>query len=824
MTDLATFLEHFRPGGHVTYVAIVPDGQTAARTFNGHDQSAAAQWLEARNRHAGCYFTVNPTPPDLDRKPTKGTITAVAGVWADIDPLDGAGRSWTDERTRLLALADELAQLDLPPSLIVDSGNGIQPVWLLEDPIEATREYHDAAEALCIRVEASLGAKGTHNVDRLLRVPGTTNWPNAKKKKLGRGETQARLIHATWRRYQWRDLEALATRLEEAPPPHAEPIERERRQDGDQHSTALDQEDLDELRKAVAGESQQGWHDAMVRLIARLVHDGASDWFIKDWALQYRWPEYSVDQTLRDVDTMIAGARAKGYERARQHGAPEIDTAPGNFAVNVRAAIASLHASDRQIFDRGGQLVRPVEHSAATGSADGVYRPAGALILAPVGADWIRVQLADVAAWRRFDARTEKYKACDPPPDIARTIVNAPDEGRWHYLRGIVRHPVLLPSGRRVTAQGYDHGTGLLVDAPGTWPPLPDRPTRADAEAAVEALQHLFRYFPWAADVDLAVALSAILTALVSPILDAVPGHAIDAPAAGTGKSKLMNAVAMIATGATAATLDYGDNPEEAAKRLDSALLAGDPILHIDNIEGPLEGAALCQTITQSFRRMRLLGSNSMVTVPCNILITATGNNLTLRGDIVRRMLVCRLDAQCERPEEREISQDLLAEVAEQRGDLVMLAQTIMLAYIRAGRPRLGLTPIGSFEAWSDLVRDPLVWAGLADPVQSIARSRKDDPLAQALRDVLAAWYDAWRSEPVTVADLIERAEARAANGAAEFKEALSLVCLRGGKLDGVRLGYWLRKNRDCRSAGLSLTRTGEVAHGGSTKWQVVPR
>ena len=213
-----------------------------------------------------------------------------------------------------------------------------------------------------------------------------------------------------------------------------------------------------------------------------------------------------------------------------------------------------------------------------------------------------------------------------------------------------------------------------------------------------------------------------------------------------------------------------------------------------------------------------------MVTVPCNILITATGNNLTLRGDIVRRMLVCRLDAQCERPEEREISQDLIAEVTDQRGELVRCAQTIMLAYIRAGRPKLGITPIGSFGDWSRLVRAPLVWAGCADPVATVTRARSDDPTVQALGSILAAWFEAWRSEPVTVAGLIDRAEARATNGATELKEALGLVCLRGGKLDGVRLGYWLRKNRDCRAGGLMLARTGERAHGGALTWQVVLR
>ena len=115
--------------------------------------------------------------------------------------------------------------LDTPPSFIVDSGNGIQPVWLLADPIEANEEYRQAAESLCAQIEAALGAKGTHNVDRLLRVPGTRNFPNAKKRALGRDETQARLLCWTWCRYSWTDLEQLAEHLRCNPPRHAVPCE-----------------------------------------------------------------------------------------------------------------------------------------------------------------------------------------------------------------------------------------------------------------------------------------------------------------------------------------------------------------------------------------------------------------------------------------------------------------------------------------------------------------------------------------------------------------------------------------------------------------------
>ena len=74
----------------------------------------------------------------------------------------------------------------------------------------------------------------------MLRVPGTTNYPNAKKKELGRGKSEARLLHANWRRYGWRDLEDLAARLEDEPLGHAEPIEYRERGYINGHAVHLD--------------------------------------------------------------------------------------------------------------------------------------------------------------------------------------------------------------------------------------------------------------------------------------------------------------------------------------------------------------------------------------------------------------------------------------------------------------------------------------------------------------------------------------------------------------------------------------------------------
>jgi hypothetical protein len=196
----------------------------------------------------------------------------------------------------------------------------------------------------------------------------------------------------------------------------------------------------------------------------------------------------------------------------------------------------------------------------------------------------------------------------------------------WPSLSAVVKTPVLTGDGRYLTRPGYDGSTRLLIDIEPGWPELPDHPTLEDARVSIRRLLEHLRHFPWASESDRSVALSLMLTAVLRPTLPTAPLHAVDSPEAGTGKSLLVDAASILATGLAASVLEYGSDATEAAKRVDSARLAGDAVIALDNIEAPLEGAALCQALTQANRRMRMLGSNAMITVPCSALFSAWHN------------------------------------------------------------------------------------------------------------------------------------------------------------------------------------------------------
>ena len=117
----------------------------------------------------------------------------------------------------------------------------------------------------------------------------------------------------------------------------------------------------------------------------------------------------------------------------------------------------------------------------------------------------------------------------------------------------------------------------------------------------------------------------------------------------------------------------------------------------------------------------------------------ANGNNITIVGDLCRRVIRSRLDAQMERPELREFKGDPADMIMADRGKYIAACLTICRAYIAAGRPGRP-QKLASFGEWSDTVRSALVWLGEADPVKSMDLSKAEDPETAALLVMLNEW------------------------------------------------------------------------------------
>ncbi len=188
--------------GHITLTVIpAAGGATTTMTFKADAMSAMAKWIRRQqDQRKNVYFEVNETHPDCQKKPTKGQMIAALCRHADVDPVDDQF-PYAEERNRLHRLAKHLHDDPvMPPTVVLDSGNGIYPLWVVARQL-LTQPITETVEAENQTIEAAVGASGTFNIDRLLRLPGTLNYPNAKKLKLGRGVTRARVLDHSNRTY-----------------------------------------------------------------------------------------------------------------------------------------------------------------------------------------------------------------------------------------------------------------------------------------------------------------------------------------------------------------------------------------------------------------------------------------------------------------------------------------------------------------------------------------------------------------------------------------------------------------------------------------------
>ena len=271
---------------------------------------------------------------------------------------------------------------------------------------------------------------------------------------------------------------------------------------------------------------------------------------------------------------------------------PQIQIKAGELPRVVHEAEDALILLGREIYQRGGLIVRPVR--------DPSIQDDQSWQLIPMTRPYLVETLCCAAQFSQFDRRAKKWTVVDAPDKVADSYLNR--RGRWKLptLTGIVNTPFLRRDGSVCETPGYDLASELLFKADQqSFPPIPQSPSKADVIAALEKLEQLIESFPFVTAADRSVALSALLTILDRRSMATAPLHAFTSPMAGTGKSLLVDVAAILATGRTMPVIAQGHSEEELEKRLGAALLAGDTAISLDNCDHTLESAFLCQVLTQ---------------------------------------------------------------------------------------------------------------------------------------------------------------------------------------------------------------------------------
>jgi len=487
----------------------------------------------------------------------------------------------------------------------------------------------------------------------------------------------------------------------------------------------------------------------------------------------------------------------------------------GRFHVTAEAA-ERLIAGDMYVRARQLARIGKAPELSASLRAD-ITRDQEQRVIVPVTAEYLKRRLNTLAEFRKYSKREKKWFPVDCPSDLVYNILGYGDWQHFRPLEGIATAPFLRPDLTVCSTPGYDAASRVYYAPTEQYPPLPENPNWDDAQRALERLLDPFTDFPFATQEARAAFLSHILTATARHAIDTRPIYTYTAPIAATGKTLLASMASRIADGIVPAVRPYSDESEEMRKVLMSSLLAGDSTLLFDNVPSgsKVRSAILCGFVTATIYTDRKLGVSESPSLPNRCQVILTGNNVAPTGDLARRCLVVRLDVNAETARGREFRMpDLKAHVRSIRTSLLVDALTVIRAYALANDPVM-LRPLESFERWSRIVRDPIVWLGYGDAVQT-QQVETDDELAP----LVAAFQTLTSRQPFAYPAQFTASHISVECGTFAGEELRQVIQAAGcsDATNARNVGYWLREHRDKIAGGLKLVSLG-ITHG-SARWQ----
>lgn len=465
------------------------------------------------------------------------------------------------------------------------------------------------------------------------------------------------------------------------------------------------------------------------------------------------------------------------------------------------------------------------------------------------------IETIDVPALRGILERTSDYTKMvrkgtrdkpewepvpDPPSEkLCEDILSLPS---WPFpvIDGITLTPIIdLNDGTLFDCPGYDPKTRIYYHPPegSTIPMVSARPTMEEVQAAVELLNEPFIDFPIVDDASRTHITAALLTAVLRPSLpDIVPLFLLDKPAPGTGASLIAKIISVITLGSEAAMVP-APKDEDAWKKLITAMLVqGATLINVDNIEHKLYAPSLALLATTNNYRDRLLGVSKIGTWPNKSTWILNGNNITIGGDLPRRVIWTRMDALSERPWQRENANgykhpDVLAWTNENRGRLIAAILTLVRYWIQQGKPKPAKkTPnLGGYEKWRDIIGGILQTAGYKGFLDNLEQVYEEMDVDGTQWDAfITRWFELWQDTSRTAADIIDHVRRETDSTLPEYSTSLKLSeCLPDDISDAItgkavspkRVGNALRKRKDRVFSGLRLVKAG-VKHN-AVSWKV---
>ena len=534
---------------------------------------------------------------------------------------------------------------------------------------------------------------------------------------------------------------------------------------------------------------------ALERLKAMLEHRGAKVKVIylpdaadggKQGVDDYLAAGHSVDELMA-----LATSELKSFTSPR----PEIEVTNRHMRDITADALAALEAANDPptLYLRGtiparvnGDKIEALNATALKGRLDRV-------------ADFVKITWKQSKEGEPERVITPTRPPADVPPDIL-TQTELP----FPRLEEILHAPVFLPDGTLLAEDGYNPEHALLLRLKG----LTDLRADMPVNEALGWFEEVYGDFPFTEPAGRAHALAMTLQPFVRPLIQgATPMYLIDAPARGTGKGLIAEVMNLIPLGYVVPTMSQPRDGDELEKRLTSVLLEARPIVFLDNVTR-LGSDALHSVLTSETWQGRILGKSETVTLPNRAVWLASGNNVELSDEMIRRIVPIRIDAGMERPEERTGFRHpkLAAWVKEHRSQLVSAALSLIQAWLDAGMPQpQSKATLGRYESWVEVIGGILAFAGIPGFLDGRERLHSEaDKETTEWASFCEAWWSTFGKRAVTASELFEVIRER--------KLLLDLWGGRSGLAAAQRFGRALTARRDRVFGSFKLMNAGKDA------------
>ncbi|MDY0045712.1 MAG: phage/plasmid primase, P4 family [Syntrophales bacterium] len=193
------FNELFEPAfnsecGNIEIRTFKPSPQ---QNFYTSEHEAAERAFDLCNRGIDVYFGVNPRTGNAGRKEN---IQYLSAFHAEIDYGATGHKKETPHTTYEEALS-AIESFNPEPTIIIHSGGGFHCYWVLSNPVKVDAIGSQILESINKNLSEKLGGdRGTQDISRVLRIPGTFNF------KIPDNPREVSLIFNSHKKYKYEDF------------------------------------------------------------------------------------------------------------------------------------------------------------------------------------------------------------------------------------------------------------------------------------------------------------------------------------------------------------------------------------------------------------------------------------------------------------------------------------------------------------------------------------------------------------------------------------------------------------------------------------------